>query len=298
MKTFKQYFREGSDPWYKDMSVTDVAQTVARKGEKIADSDLNPGEYFTVYKGEVWEIKRRHAINRGEVKAWIKKVKAGKFRFVKNLKESMMEQARTEHKTVWDVYDERDHFWPMIKNWQEVDWDKCDRFNTCAVISMQDFKTGVIVAFDVSALQQGGKGPGTYSFEYWGKKQTGKFKSVDNLKNVVRSIQKQLPKIRDKQIKSIPKSIAGFTLEDFGDSDVDISYNRNITTDQIVSVNVFDIGEILAGGSGDVMVSVDDHGGYERAQLFQKTFTASGIDGLKKLFGTILKDLKKHGIIM
>lgn len=217
---------------------------------------------------------------------------------MQTFKQYFNEQAHTKDKTVWDVYDERDHYWPVIKNWQEVDWDKCDRFNTCAVISMQDFKTGVIVRFDASALQQGGKGPGTYDFEYWGKKVTGKFKSVDNLKNVIRSITKMLPKIRDKQIKSIPKSIAGFTLEDMGVSDVDIEYTRNITTDQIVSVNVFDIGEILAGGSGDVMVSVDDHGGYERAQLFQKTFQASGIDGLKKLFGTILKDLKKHGIIM
>jgi hypothetical protein len=294
MKTFKQYFKE-SDPWYKGVSVSDVAQTVARKGKRIADSDLNPGEYFVVYKDQVWEVKRRHAINRGDAKKWVRDVKSGNFKFVKNLKE----QAQTKDKTVWDVYDERDHYWPVIKGWQEVDWDKCDRFNTCASISLQDYRTGVIVTFDASKLQQGGKGPGTYSYEYWGRKQTGKFKDVNNLKNVIRAIQKQLPKIKNAQIKSVPKSIAGFNVEgNIGDSDVDISYTRNITNDQIVSVNVFDIGEILAGGSGDVMVSVDDHGGYERAQLFQKTFMASGIDGLKKLFGTILKDLKKHGIIM
>jgi hypothetical protein len=290
MKSFKQHFNESTDKLLKSGEFAEVMSDTfdrfvktfgKKKGSNVKKE--KDGKIYSTNAGNVFAFSKMDK-------------KIGKPRFYVIQQGSMLEQAQTERKTVWDVYDERDHYWPMLKDWQEVDWDKCDRFNTCASISYQDHKTGVIVNFDASALQQGGKGPGVFDYEYWGRKVTGKFKRVDNLKNVVRSIQKMLPKVKDKQIKSIPKSIAGFTVERLGDSDNDIAYTRNLTNDLLANFNLFDIGEVLAGGRGEAMAGVDDHGGYERAVVFTKNYMVNGIKDLPKQIKQFLKDIAKAGI--
>ena len=78
--TFKQYI-------YLNENKVDT-NDIIRKGKKIALSTMNPlaGHYYVDYKDEAWWIKGNTALNQGDTKEFIKKVKAGKLRFVELIK--------------------------------------------------------------------------------------------------------------------------------------------------------------------------------------------------------------------
>lgn len=77
--TFKQYI-------YLNENKVDT-NDIIKKGKKIATDTENSqaGYYYVDYKDEAWWIKGNKALNQGDTKEFIKKVKAGKIRFVKLL---------------------------------------------------------------------------------------------------------------------------------------------------------------------------------------------------------------------
>jgi len=77
---FKQYMYLNST--IKENAVENTF-IIIKKGRKIATDTENPGHYYVDYNGETFWIKGNRALNQGDTKEFIKKVKAGKIRFVK-----------------------------------------------------------------------------------------------------------------------------------------------------------------------------------------------------------------------
>ncbi len=197
-------------------------------------------------------------------------------------------------KVVFDVYGGKEYHWPIVKGWTVVDTDKTDRFGTAGEIALQDdLGTGTIVRFDASSMQDGKKGKGTYEFTYYGKDVKGTFKSVKDIPNVVRQITKQFPKIKDKQMKKIPSSVAGYKLDPMDDYSTELHYTKDMSSDLLSNVNFFDFDELMQGGRGEVLASVNDHGGYETGTIFNKRYMATGMESIPKILKQFDKDFQK-----
>lgn len=80
---------------------------IIRKGKKIATDTENIGHYYVDFEGETFWIKGNKALNQGDTKDFIKKVKAGKIRFVKLSEGRLLEALHGDENILEEIsYDE------------------------------------------------------------------------------------------------------------------------------------------------------------------------------------------------
>lgn len=200
-------------------------------------------------------------------------------------------------KIIFDNFKDKAHFWPEVKGWTVTDTDKTS-MGTAAKITLRDFLTNVLVTLDASALQQGKKGDGTVEFTYFGKTVYSTFSHIEDVPDLFKDIQKELPKIRETQIKRIPKSVAGWKLEDpINDF---IVYKRKIDHTKTAVAAFHDIGEIMAGGRGEVnmhiadtMPSSDMSPEVAQPSVPNTARFAMGLDDIPKFLKKFNKELEK-----
>lgn len=189
--------------------------------------------------------------------------------------------------TYWNLDTGERGNWPEPDTWSIIDTDKFSAYDDVGAVSYQDNDSGQIVDFDSSGLNKGKKG--TWYFEIWGSKEKGTFSHMNDIPKILRKIKVSLPKLKEKIEAKIPK-VAGWKKSYDG---YDLNYEKNISSDFLISVIIWDIEELFSDGKAEADIALMDYGGYRGRTAGEEKVIIRKFSDIPKLLKKYEKKWKK-----
>jgi len=192
---------------------------------------------------------------------------------------------------VFYVADGNEYRWPSVHGWEITDVDGCDRFDSCTKVQYQHYESGLLVDFDGSKMEKGGKG--TWEFEDYGKIHKGSFSNVDLVAKELSGIIRDNDKRQKNAFRKIPK-VSGWDMDTGGGQhNVEVGYDKKLPLHgHWMSVAFWDISIALSGDAAEVTMDCYDDSGYQRAGVLSKSGGYT-LKTIAKVLNNFEKDCKK-----